>query len=322
MIVGLLMVPVILTRRFIQLIHMKRIFFLVFVSFQVARAESQIVASDAGGCIQPEDTWALNGTVGSHNTYLSILNNGVISCHVIWETGNSRWIVEADADMNGSFETLLYSNTFASVPNPPSLGTGTWVDEGSGCGPLVQFTGAYTQGTLIVTPVTLVSFTGTSTLGKIELRWKTTWEQNNKHFLIQRSSNGENYRTLATIPSKAPGGNSSFDLDYLFTDDEPLDVAYYRLEQVDIDNHHKFSFVVTIDVRNETGTGIFPNPVKSTFYIRNPGPRIKQYILTNLAGQTVFRGSTAAGNEVDISVLRKGIYFLKLDGHVIKVVKE
>ena len=54
---------------------------------------------------------------------------GVCEMQVAWSVGNNRWEIYAD-DGNGTFSNtyVLYYNTEASTPNPPSLLLGTWME--------------------------------------------------------------------------------------------------------------------------------------------------------------------------------------------------
>lgn len=50
--------------------------------------------------------------------------------------------------------------------------------------------------------------------GELLVNWSTETETGNKHFLIQLSRDGINWQTTQTVPTRAPGGNSSTSLDY------------------------------------------------------------------------------------------------------------
>ncbi|TGD57706.1 T9SS type A sorting domain-containing protein [Flavobacterium humi] len=54
---------------------------------------------------------------------------GVCEFKILWSTANSRWEFIADRG-DGDFVNpyLIYSNTSASTPNPPSITLGTWVE--------------------------------------------------------------------------------------------------------------------------------------------------------------------------------------------------
>ena len=74
------------------------------------------------------------------------------------------------------------------------------------------------SGTL---PVTLLSFRGYKDGSRNQLRWTTTTELNNRGFEVQRSTDGINYSVIGFVNSIALFGNSSSDLDYTFTDNNP-----------------------------------------------------------------------------------------------------
>lgn len=64
---------------------------------------------------------------------------GICEFRIFWNSSMSRWEFVAD-DGTGDFSNafLIYFNTSASIPNPPDLTLGTWVENGAdtagGCG--------------------------------------------------------------------------------------------------------------------------------------------------------------------------------------------
>ncbi len=82
-----------------------------------------------------------------------------------------------------------------------------------------------------VLPVTTTNFTAKPINKSILLNWQTLSEQENKHFEIERSADGELFASVATI---AGAGNSNEVKNYAYTDYSPLaGVNYYRLLQQD-----------------------------------------------------------------------------------------
>jgi len=70
---------------------------------------------------------------------------GVCELRIIWNITMTRWEIQLDNDGPVSIPDyttgVLYYNTTASVPNPPSLALGTWVDnQGGACGGNDSFT--------------------------------------------------------------------------------------------------------------------------------------------------------------------------------------
>ena len=87
--------------------------------------------------------------------------SGIGSCEfqIAWNNNSSRWEIYAD-DGNGDFSNtyLLYYNAEASLPNPPSLNLGSWIEETtvtqSLCGTIVSLSGDVQDTTLGIIQLT------------------------------------------------------------------------------------------------------------------------------------------------------------------------
>ncbi len=112
-------------------------------------------------------------------------------------------------------------------------------------------------------PIELTSFTGLATQSGINLNWSTASEENNSHFEIERSADGQEYNPIGKVNGH---GNSSVALKYSFIDVSPLQgINYYRLKQVDLDE--RFAFSNTIAVNNDAPDALqlslAPNPCRN-----------------------------------------------------------
>ncbi|MBK8564628.1 MAG: T9SS type A sorting domain-containing protein [Saprospiraceae bacterium] len=109
----------------------------------------------------------------------------------------------------------------------------------------------------------MVDFTANNNHDKVELRWQTASEQNNKGFHIERNSSGSN--RWVELGFVAGHGTTNKEQGYSFLDENPLPgTSYYRLRQMDFDGGEEYSKMVSVDFRNLQGFGnlsIFPNPV-------------------------------------------------------------
>jgi hypothetical protein len=88
--------------------------------------------------------------------------------------------------------------------------------------------------------VELLSFRVIAMLDHGRLEWGTGIETSFEAFIVERSSNGEDFLPIARINST--GSNS----EYQFTDSSPLDLEtgrsfYYRLKMVNADGSYRFS---------------------------------------------------------------------------------
>lgn len=94
-------------------------------------------------------------------------------------------------------------------------------------------------------PVSLIKFSATQVAATAVLTWATATEQNNSHFLIQRSVDGG--RKFETIGQVAGRGDSNERVDYTYVDEKPATgTNYYRLHQFDYDGTNEFFGPVSV----------------------------------------------------------------------------
>ncbi|MBX2926168.1 MAG: T9SS type A sorting domain-containing protein [Chitinophagaceae bacterium] len=182
-----------------------------------------------------------------------------------------------------------------------------------------------------ILPVSFVSFAVKGDGCKAKLQWQTGMEQNNSHFVIERSSNGIQFTAIGRMEA---AGNSSTLQTYQYTDEAPVTgVNYYRITQVDYDGRYSSSSVKSIRIQCD-GTAVslraYPNPVTSQVNIQT-GKAVRQVNVLNMNGQAVLKyvpSSNAGGTfSVQMHAVQSGIYLLQLinkDGttDVLKVVKQ
>jgi hypothetical protein len=123
------------------------------------------------------------------------------------------------------------------------------------------------EGNTGTLPIELASFTyqkqqNTSPIGTV-LNWITDSENGSAYFELDRSFNGTSFETIAQVPTKAPGGNSSIQLNYSYFDSTHAAGNYiYELKEIDLDGSIHASNVVEL---NWGASGLivsqnYPNP--------------------------------------------------------------
>ncbi len=148
---------------------------------------------------------------------------------------------------------------------------------------------------IATTPVNLINYKVKKGLNFASLSWETLSEQNNDYFVVERSSNGQNFKELAKIQGK---GTTTEKQKYSFTDYFPLSgVNYYRLRQVDkdatISNYGVKAVNFSLD--DVVAISAHPNPV------------IGNNITINFAG---YKGKTIALsliNSIGMPICRENI---------------
>jgi hypothetical protein len=170
-------------------------------------------------------------------------------------------------------------------------------------------------------PVNMVSFTGKKVAATSVLNWTTMTEQNNSHFVVERSKDGKSFSRLSdNIASKAANGNSNEALNYTYTDATPYQGHnYYRLQQNDIDGKASYSKVVDIYFGNETLVTMYPNPVNSNLHvdINTPKATVATMKIMDATGRTVkvVEMQLQEGNnttQVDMQGLADGVYMINI----------
>lgn len=176
-------------------------------------------------------------------------------------------------------------------------------------------------------PIELLSFSGNfeKENNRVLLEWSTASELNNSHFVIERTSDGLNFEAIGEIPSSAPSGNSTWQIDYRFYDiNPPSGTIYYRLRQVDFNGENKITGLVSVEVipGKISGLSIKPNPagefVQIDFTSFEEGPvAIK---ISDYSGRIVktFSGDSSEGFnsfEIPVSDLSAGFYFVRVMSH-------
>ena len=180
-------------------------------------------------------------------------------------------------------------------------------------------------GPCIVLPVELIDFDGTSFKNYNLLEWSTSSEINNDHFIIERSDDGQNFEVVATIPG---GGNSNVLLKYSYQHNNPKELEYYRLKQVDFDGKFEYSKIIAVRNKTSLNVTIYPNPSKNNLFIGLSENTQGTYtiVYTNVLGsmskeqiQTIEGINTYQVNE--FVKLTAGIYFVQIFNENNEVIK-
>ena len=166
-----------------------------------------------------------------------------------------------------------------------------------------------------VLPIRLNNLTGFKKEDFVQLIWQTASEQNNSHFLIQRSLDGRTFETIGRVEGK---GDSNEQVDYSFVDPKPAaGLNYYRLQQFDFDGTNAFFGPVSVrfDGTETTKPQVWPVPATDVLQVELPaqdaswnlevftinGQLLLDKVVTEKGAQTSF----------DISALPAGSYFLR-----------
>lgn len=166
-------------------------------------------------------------------------------------------------------------------------------------------------------PVTLSDFTARKSANENLLKWSTQQESNTSHFVIERSTDGQQF---ANIGQLAAAGNSSTLLTYHYSDVRPaIGNNYYRIKTVDKDGKTTLSEVRQVSSTQVAAVKLYPNPAgnKVTVAINIEKAAEGNLSVTDLSGKVVYtkmlqlqQGNTTI--PVSLPGVAAGSYIMKI----------
>jgi hypothetical protein len=171
-------------------------------------------------------------------------------------------------------------------------------------------------------PVTISRFIGYKGSSTDILEWTTGSELNNAYFNLQHGTDGINFSTLAKVSTKAPGGNSSIDIDYRSENLKPaIGHNYYRLQQVDVDGHSTYESRIVDLIWDNDGNSVtmYPNPTTDVLNIDLFASEASttSVRISDMSGRTVksvlLKSVTGMNNlTISLSELANGLYTVQI----------
>lgn len=181
-----------------------------------------------------------------------------------------------------------------------------------------------TYGTVIITPVELISFSGITQNNLVQLKWSTATESNNYGFEIYRNNISDRNSPTKQIGFTKGKGSAVERTDYEFWDTDLISGRYkYQLIQIDYDGTRKIiaeTEVTIIIPKQYRLSQNYPNPFNPSTTIAFQIPKESHvYIkifdclgneIKTLVNEIKMEGSYAV--KFDASNLSNGLYFYQM----------
>ncbi len=220
--------------------------------------------------------------------------------------GNYRVVLRITGAQGSGNVRLVLDNFEVSNSTPYNIGTGNCTLVPIAENPL---------------PIKLINFDASYTKPNVTLKWSTAQEYNFSHFILEQSTDGNNFNQVAMIFG---AGESDTKKDYSYIDMNLTGrkgLIYYRLKSVDIDSKVSYSSIRIIRLDDEKQNIIlttYPNPVINELKITIPAGwqgKKTTYELVNVNGQLskkVETGSSSQTETINVSQLAPGLYIVKV----------
>ncbi|MBI1228453.1 MAG: T9SS type A sorting domain-containing protein [Bacteroidetes bacterium] len=169
-------------------------------------------------------------------------------------------------------------------------------------------------------PVELSSFVGKTMEDGNLLEWVTASEQNVAFHIVERTTPGEKeYHEVGRIPA---AGNSSQEMHYHFTDDQPAPLGYYRLRSLDFDGKYELSRTIVLERTGDYLLGIakiYPVPAGNVIDVAFTTSKedMVNFTLTDATGKELKKWNVLANKglnteHINLDSLPQGLLFLTI----------
>ena len=246
-----------------------------------------------------------------YQVYLDVNNNGTIDLgDILAYTSGSISISQSTP----------YSSGLISLPSPYSdtkpNADYNYIIRVSGASLSNDVVKALPDPGCIPLPVSLKSFNATRSNMNVMLNWVTVSEKNNKGFAIERSLDNTTWQQIGFVLTKAQGGNSDLELSYQFTDiNNSKGVSQYRIRQIDLDNHSKFSPIRSVvGLDQVTKVIVYPNPSADgkVNIVFEDGITVRDVIVQDMTGRIIRKMIGVSDGSTQIDNLNSGMYIIRI----------
>ena len=201
-----------------------------------------------------------------------------------------------------------------------------------------NFGGCLTAPSTILSPtlpIKLSEFSARYEKSNVLLNWESSLETDFSHFVIESSTDGIVFSSVAVVFGSATNGAGAM---YSYKDRSVAGrqgIVYYRLKMVDIDGKEYYSAVRVImlgEAKSPISITSYPNPVSNDLRISIPlnwQGKKTVYEILNVSGQVARKietGSSSQTETINVSNMAPGFYIVRVtcDGQTAqqKIVKQ
>ena len=156
--------------------------------------------------------------------------------------------------------------------------------------------------TMIPLPLELISFKGTIQDNAALLQWETANENNTSHFVVERSTDGQNFERIGIVATNGNSANAKYSYTDNDADKQSSPLLYYRLAMVDKDGTSSYSQIISLTIAEAAAPVIvYPNPLNNVLNLRM-SLATSQHLsiqVTDMQGRVFYRRTKLVRNGTD-----------------------
>jgi Secretion system C-terminal sorting domain/Galactose oxidase, central domain len=242
----------------------------------------------------PVNGWGAVGFATSSKGYIGVGVDGIGKKMYEYDPDLNIWIQKADFPGAARYEAVGFA-----INGNGYIGTGT--------GSVLSDFWAFDPAAVL--PIELVSFEAALNPQKrhVNIQWKTTAEQDNAYFSIERKIGDSDFQEIGQVKSR---GDSRQLTVYDLIDKNPqYGISYYRLKQVNSDNTMTYSKIASVTHEKGSKIKIFPTYTEGAFSVDSNDELLDKVSVFSLSGQLQL---TSRENNINIASLPTGVYLVQV----------
>jgi len=179
------------------------------------------------------------------------------------------------------------------------------------------------SGSFTTLPVKFVNVKAVLKNDQVQVSWTNATESDLLYYVVERSANAQSFTELTKINATRNDGGSA---NYLFTDEQPNAINFYRIKAIETTGHVVYSNIIKIETSTQnTGLNLYPNPAPAgsqiVMQMKNMAAGNYNVKVYSAMGQLINSQAIVAsgGNlsqTVSLNNWQKGIYILEISGPV------
>jgi hypothetical protein len=163
-------------------------------------------------------------------------------------------------------------------------------------------------------PVTLLNFSARQFSDYNELRWSTSFEQNADKYIIEYSTDGNNYSVAGEVASTNSQSGQSYTYRHTITDTRKI---FYRLLMRDLDASSRYSSIIVIGGKNTGDVKLYATLVRNNRLELNASTPVERIKVYDNGGREMYSNDLNGRQgyfSIQLPSLAKGIYFVAIQG--------